>query len=139
MVTAIVAGDLPAVLSAVDSFEPLAAQDALAGLEYLGQLISRGVTLSDREMMRAELQAAHGPPEVVSAVCDIGNLLLVEPDASAAHSVIVSHAGWLHGSADDLWAAAVGELLFATARIIQHLRIDMSNLRSAVYPERPGP
>ena len=62
---------------------------------------------------------------------DIGNLPLVEADASAAHAAVVTHAGWLERSADDLWAAAIGELLFAAARIIQHMGIDMSRLRSA--------
>jgi hypothetical protein len=137
-VGAIVRGDQAAILGAVDSSEALSTQDVLSGLGHLGQLIFRRSARSDREFMRAELEAADGPPEVIAAVREIGNLLLVDADLAAAHAAIVAHAGWLEGSADDLWAAAVGELLFAAARIIQRLRIDISLLRNDAYLEPPG-
>jgi hypothetical protein len=125
MVEAVAQNDKAATLRAEQDVDKLKPADVLDSLGRFGQLIAKGVRPEQKDLMRAELAAASGDDVVHAAVIDIGTALLVDASPNAAASALAAHAKALGSAGGEALTAVLGEIIWATGRIVRRLDIKL--------------
>jgi hypothetical protein len=125
LAVAIGRGDQAEIATCANAVEKLTPEQIFGSLGNLGQILSRHLTPEDREVMRRELAAADGPPEVRAAVQDIGESLLVEVNAQAAAAAVARHSKQIIPAGNNLWAGVIFETVAAAGRIVSLLGVKL--------------
>lgn len=122
---ALAADDKPAIQRAAQDVSSLAPAAVVQSLGKFGLLIAKGITLEQRQVIRAELAAAAGPEPVRAAVLDIGTELLINVNAKAAAQAVGAHATRLGPGGEERFVAVTNELISAAGRIVRRLDIKL--------------
>jgi hypothetical protein len=115
--------DHQAVLRLCQEVQPI---DIFADLGDFYAKVAPALKPEQKDVMRKEIDAADGPPEVKNAVHDIGNPLFIDNDPHAVSAQINKHGKALINHPEGLWAGVTMETVFAAARINKDLNIQMN-------------
>jgi hypothetical protein len=118
--------DPTAMLQAATALGSVSPADIFANLGDFYQRIAPSVTPEHKAVMRAEIAATAGPPEVVTAVQAIAIPLIVEPNGHAAAAAINLYGGKLVDNKDNLWSGVIMETLDAAGRINRRIGVTLN-------------
>jgi hypothetical protein len=125
LASAIDGGDQAEIAACAEAVESLSAQQIFGSVGNLGQILSRHLTQERRDLIRRELAAADGPPEVQAAVRDIGESLLLNVNAQAAAAAVARYAKEIIPAGNNLWSGVIFETVAATGRIVRELGVKL--------------
>lgn len=123
LVEAIAKDDQAAVEQATRGLEALSTMDIFFSLFRFGQTFAAGLGPADKEIMREELQALEGPPDVQAARVAIGLSLLYKPVQRTVTETINAYGQGLISSPGKSLGQVAAEIVVAAGRICRRLDI----------------
>jgi hypothetical protein len=112
--------------AAAASLDGVNARVVFDALGKFGGFIVPNLKPEQLDVIREELGAANGAPEVQAAVRDIGTLLLVTPNLPEAYQTIIRHGPAIRALGDGGWPLVVTLTLRAAGRAFGRLKITMT-------------
>jgi hypothetical protein len=123
---AVAACDEQQMARATANLEGMKTRILVDALGNVGGLIAPKIKPEQLDVIREELAAAPGPPEIQTAIRDVGTLLVVTPNAQQAYEAIIRHGAEVRHLGEGIWPAILMLILTAVGRAFGRLNITMT-------------